>query len=76
MLLSAPVEVILDRIARRDTNPFGKAVAERDRITADIAEIQPLLRSAATAEIDTSKPLIEMVDHLESLAGPPPRPRR
>ncbi|MFF0544117.1 shikimate kinase [Nocardia thailandica] len=76
VLLSAPVEVILERIARRDTNPFGKAAAERDRIVADISEIQPLLRSAATTEIDTSKPLAEVVDQLASLADPPPRPRR
>jgi dephospho-CoA kinase len=71
VLLSAPVDVILDRIAHRDTNPFGKAAGERDRILADIAEIEPLLRSAATTEIDTRKPLAEVVDQLAALAGPP-----
>lgn len=71
VLLSAPVPVILDRIAHRDTNPFGKTAAERERIMADIAEIEPLLRSVATVEIDTSKPLAEVVDRLAALAGPP-----
>jgi dephospho-CoA kinase len=72
VLLSAPVAVMLDRIADRDTNPFGKSAAERDRIVADTAEVEPLLRSSATVEIDTRKPLTDVVDQLAALAGPPP----
>ena len=66
---------MLDRIASRDTNPFGKTAEERDRIVADTAEVEPLLRSSATVEIDTQKPLAEVVDHLAALAGPPPSRR-
>jgi RNase adaptor protein for sRNA GlmZ degradation len=77
VLLTAPVQVTLDRVARRRTNPFGKAPGERERIAADTAEVEPLLRSVATVEINTCRPLVEVVDHLASLAGPPPlRPRR
>jgi dephospho-CoA kinase len=72
VLLSAPLSVMLDRIANRDTNAFGKTAAERDRIIADTAEIEPLLRSSATVEIDTRKPLADVVDRLAALAGPPP----
>jgi RNase adaptor protein for sRNA GlmZ degradation len=72
VLLSAPLAVMLDRIANRDTNPFGKTAAERDRIVGDTAEVEPLLRSSATVEIDTRKPLAEVVDELAALAGPPP----
>lgn len=72
VLLSAPVAVMLDRIADRDTNPFGKTAEERDRIVADKAEIEPLLRSSATVEIDTRKPLDDVVAQLAALAGPPP----
>jgi dephospho-CoA kinase len=72
VLLSAPAEVMLERIAARDTNPFGKTAGERDRIVADTAEVEPLLRSSATVEIDTRKPLTEVVDQLAALAGPPP----
>ncbi|MFI2230540.1 AAA family ATPase [Nocardia testacea] len=72
VLLTAPVHVILDRVAHRQTNPFGKAPAERDRIAADTAEIEPLLRSVATVEINTCRPLSEVVEHLASLAGPRP----
>jgi dephospho-CoA kinase len=59
VLLSAPLEVMLERIAHRDTNPFGKTTEERDRIAADTAQIEPLLRSSATLEIDTRKPLAD-----------------
>jgi hypothetical protein len=71
VLLSAPLAVILDRIADRDTNPFGKTAEERDRIVADTSEIEPLLRSSATVEIDTRTPVAEVVDQLAALAGPP-----
>lgn len=77
VLFSVPLEVMLERIAGRNTNPFGKIAEERDRIVADTTEIEPLLRSSATVEIDTRKPLAEVVKQLAALAGPPPsRPRR
>lgn len=44
VLLSAPLTVLLDRIAHRNNNPFGKTADERERIVADTAEIEPLLR--------------------------------
>ncbi|MER5304259.1 AAA family ATPase [Streptomyces lasiicapitis] len=77
VLLSAPLEVMLERIASRDTNPFGKTAEERARIEADTAEVEPLLRSSATVEIDTRKPIVEVVDQLEALARTPrsKRPR-
>lgn len=53
-------------------NPFGKTAQERDRIVADTAEVEPLLRSSATVEIDTRRPLAEVVDRLATLVGPPP----
>jgi hypothetical protein len=77
VLLTAPANVILGCVAHRQTNPFGNAPGERVRIAADTAEVEPLLRSVATGEINTCRPLVEVVDHLASLAGPPPlRPHR
>lgn len=72
VLFSAPLEVMLNRIARRSTTPFGKAAAERDRIVADTTAIEPLLRASATLEIDTRRPLAETVDRLVALVTPPP----
>lgn len=69
VLLSAPVDVVLQRVASRRTNTFGKTGAERARIVDDLRTIEPLLRAGATAEIDTRKPVDEVADHLESIAG-------
>lgn len=68
VLLSAPAEVILERVARRQTNAFGKLEPERARILDDLANVEPLLRASATAEIDTRAPLDEVVDALERIA--------
>src|SRR5688572_15169211 len=68
VLLTAPANVILERVASRESNAFGKRDAERERILADVANVEPLLRSGATAVIDTRAPLDEVVDALESIA--------
>lgn len=69
VLLTAPIDVVLDRLRRRTNNPFGKSADERARILADIAEIEPLLRQSATHEIDTTRPLPEVVDALVAIAA-------
>ena len=68
VLLSAPLEVLLERVRTRETNDFGKSDAERARIVADHAAVEPLLRAGATAEIDTRRPLREVADELEAIA--------
>ena len=68
-LLTAPLDVMLDRVARRTTNPFGKDEGERERIVADTHAVVPLLRAACTHEIDTSvTPPDDVVRRLEELA--------
>ena len=69
VLLSAPAEVILERVANRDSNDFGKTEAERERILEDLATFEPLLRSGATAELDGRASLSDVVDALERIAG-------
>ncbi|HTI32228.1 MAG TPA: AAA family ATPase [Miltoncostaea sp.] len=69
VLLSAPLEVILERVAGRASNAFGKRGAERERILDDLASVEPLLRAGATAEIDTRIELVEVVDELERIAN-------
>jgi len=71
VLLSAPVDVILERFTTRESNDFGKSDAERNRILRDMATVEPRLRARATAEIDTSAPLNEVVDTLELIAKGP-----
>ena len=69
VLLSAPRDVILERVASRDSNPYGKTAGEREKIAQDLAAYGPLLRAGATVEIDTRRPLDEVVDELERIAA-------
>lgn len=68
VLLSAPADVLLTRIAERTTNDFGKTPAERQRILADLRAVEPLLRATCTHEIDARRPLAEVVCELEAIA--------
>jgi shikimate kinase len=67
VLLSAPAPVLLARIAARTDNPYGKSPADRAEILANLAAVEPLLRSTCTLEIDATVPLEEVVDQLERL---------
>jgi dephospho-CoA kinase len=69
VLLSAPADVILERVAGRSTNDFGQTDSEREQILSDLAAAEPLLRPGATAEIDARAPLAEVVDALERIAS-------
>ena len=61
VLLSVPAELLLERIATRTTNDFGKASREREQILADLAAVEPLLRETCTHELDTTAPLEQVV---------------
>jgi hypothetical protein len=69
VLLSAPADVILDRVARRTTNDYGKAPRERAMILADLAAVEPLLRTGCTHELDAGRPLAEVVADLVAIAS-------
>ena len=69
VLLSAPADVILERIARRMTNSYGKTSVERAMILADLARVEPLLRASCTHELDASRPLDEVVADLIAIAS-------
>jgi dephospho-CoA kinase len=64
VLLSAPEEIVLERLATRTTNAYGKSAEERARVLEHVKTVEPLLRRAATAEIDTSAPLDEVLSAL------------
>lgn len=75
VLLSVPADVLLERLDSRMTNDFGKDPIERERILQDLAEVEPLLRATATVELDTRRPVSEVVDAVEELALRADRPR-
>lgn len=69
VLLSAPTDVILDRIGRRTSNSWGKSDDERALILEQIETVEPLLRATSDVEIDTAATsLDEVVDSLAALA--------
>ncbi len=76
VLLSAPAETLLDRIAKRDTNDYGKSEAERQLILHYLETVEPLLRASATVDLDASRPLSEVTDDLVAigLTSGDPRP--
>lgn len=68
VLLSAPLETILERVRARTNNPFGQTSEDRERIKSDCAAVEPLLRAGATLEINTQKPIHAVADELEAIA--------
>jgi dephospho-CoA kinase len=67
VLLSAPADVLLARIAARTNNPYGERPEERAAILRYLAVVEPQLRATATIEIDTSAPTDQVVEQVESL---------
>jgi len=67
VLLSAPLEVILERVANRTTNDYGKGPGELDLIGFHLETVEPLLRATCTHELDASRPLDDVVDALVAI---------
>ena len=67
VLLTAPLDVLLTRVAQRD-NPYGRTEADRDEIRTYVETIEPLLRAAATIELDGRRAVGELADEVERLA--------
>src|SRR5579863_3123963 len=69
VLLSAQAEVLVERLAPRTSNPFGKSPGELERVLDDLRVVEPLLRTAADHEIQATKPLSDVVAEVLRLAG-------
>jgi dephospho-CoA kinase len=61
VLLSAPPAILIERLAARTSNPYGKAPQELSRILDDLHSIEPLLRQVADHEVRTTMPLDDVV---------------
>ena len=69
VLLSAPKEVLVHRLATRTTNTFGKEPDDLRRILQDLDEVEPLLRKVADHEIVTTCEPHEVVSRILRLVG-------
>ncbi|MDF2917232.1 AAA family ATPase [Microbacterium sp. NPDC086615] len=70
VLLSAPAEVLLERVRARANNPYGHTAAQQQEILAYVTAVEPLLRRSATLELDGTLPVGELADVVARLAGP------
>lgn len=68
VLLSAPAETIVDRLASRSTNTYGKQPDEVARVLELVETVEPLLRRIASRELDTGAGLDVVVTDVLRLA--------
>jgi hypothetical protein len=52
---------MVQRLADRTGNPYGKTQSDLDRVLSDTRDIEPRLRRAADHEISTMMPLSDVV---------------
>jgi shikimate kinase len=67
VLLSAPIDVLLDRVRNRDNNPYGKTPDQQAGIEQYAVTVEPLLRAGATLELDGRRTPSELADTIEAL---------
>ncbi len=68
ILMSAPADVIRERLAGRPNNPYGKQPEELEEVMHHMEWVEPRLRRSATHEIVTTMPLDRVVATILSLA--------
>jgi hypothetical protein len=70
VLLSAPADVMLERIESRNTNDYGKRAGERADVLRHLTQVEPLLRATCTHEVDATRSVdhvvSELIPHLHS----------
>ena len=67
ILLSAPADVLVERLMTRTNNPYGKRPEELADVLFYVETVEPLLRRGATQEVDASAPLEKVLDTVLSL---------
>jgi len=69
VLLTAPASVIVERLATRTTNPYGKDPEELKHVLQLNDSVLPMLRKSASLEVDTSAPLDDVVRTILDAVG-------
>lgn len=67
MLLSAPLDILIERVSSRTTNPYGQAADEQAEIAQYVQTVEPLLRRTATIELDGQASVSELAGAVEEL---------
>jgi shikimate kinase len=71
VLLSAPAEVLVERLQARTGDAYGTRPGQVERVVGLVETVEPLLRQAASHEIDTTVPLEEVVARILEIARRP-----
>ena len=67
VLLSAPLSVLLERVSARVNNPYGTTREEREEISRNLRDVEPLLRAVATLELDGRETVSALADRIEAV---------
>ncbi len=62
ILLSAPADVLVERLRTRTSNPYGKNPEELAEVLDYLETVEPLLREDATMEVVTTIPVAQVAD--------------
>ncbi|HEX2287090.1 MAG TPA: AAA family ATPase [Mycobacterium sp.] len=62
VLLSAPADVLAERLTTRTSNPNGKDPADIAETLGYLETVEPLLREVATLEVVTTVPVAQVAD--------------
>jgi len=67
VLLSAPLDILIERVSSRTTNPYGRTADEQAEIAQYVQTVEPLLRRTATIELDGRASVNELAGAVENL---------
>ena len=66
VLLSVPLDVLIERVSARTTNPYGQTAGEQAEIAQYVQTVEPLLRKTATIELDGQASVNELAARLKT----------
>ena len=67
VLLSVPLDVLIERVRSRTNNPYGKTSEQQAEIERYLDTVEPRLRRGATLELDGQRATSELADVIEQL---------
>lgn len=67
VLLTVPVNTLIERVRTRTNNPYGHTEARQDEIRRYVREVEPLFRNSATMELNGRLSIAELANAVETL---------
>lgn len=67
--LTAPLEVMKERLQNRENNPFGKSEGDWSKVVDDKMHFEPRIIQSSDLTISTDKPVHDVIKEIYSLIG-------